>query len=189
MKKQIFNEMSPKVKMEILSIVNDFYAIEKRHTVVIMPFFGLLHTQGNESKPFLNYIDINILDLMKKQFKDVIVYPGENRYLSSYGISLSAVEHLAYEQNVLSRVVNKTTNFDKLSDRHKEILYLYEKSIADFETMKEKYLLPYKTAFNIRTPEEVFYLCGEDGERNTTGETHYDGVGDVLDDGTQVEDT
>ena len=155
MNKGYLSKMSPKVKMALLSLVNDFYSIEKQHTVVVIPFFGLLHSQGNESKPFLNYIDINILDLMKSQFKDVIVYPGENSYLSSYGQSLNSLEHLAYEQNLLSRIVNRTTNFDKLSDRHREILYLYEKTLADFDTMKGKYPLPYKTSFNIKTPEDL----------------------------------
>lgn len=155
MKKDYLSEMSPKVKMALLSLVNDFYSIEKQHTVVVIPFFGLLHSQGNESKPFLNYVDINILDLMKRQFKDVVVYPGENRYLSSYGLPLTAVEHLAHEQNLLSRIVNRTTNFDKLSDRHREILYLYEKALADFDTMKEKQPLPYRTAFSIQTPEDL----------------------------------
>ena len=155
MKKDYLSEMSPKVKMALLSLVNDFYSIEKQHTVVVIPFFGLLHSQGNESKPFLNYVDINILDLMKRQFKDVVVYPGENRYLSSYGLPLTAVEHLAHEQNLLSRIVNRTTNFDKLSDRHREILYLYEKALAGFGTMKEKQPLPYRTAFSIQTPEDL----------------------------------
>lgn len=155
MKKDYLSEMSPKVKMALLSLVNDFYSIEKQHTVVVIPFFGLLHSQGNESKPFLNYIDINILDLMKRQFKDVVVYPGENRYLYSYGLPLTAVEHLAHEQNLLSRIVNRTTNFDKFSDRHRDILYLYEKALADFDTMKEKQPLPYRTAFSIQTPEDL----------------------------------
>lgn len=155
MKKGNLSEMSPKVKMALLSLVNDFYSIEKQHTVVVMPFFGLLHSQGNESKPFLNYVDLNILDLMKKQFRDVIVYPGENSYLSSYGQSLKSVDHLAHEQNLLSRIVNRTTNFDKLSDRHREILYLYEKALVDFDTMKEKHPLPYRTAFSIQTPEDL----------------------------------
>ncbi|MBR2908972.1 MAG: hypothetical protein IKC11_01325 [Clostridia bacterium] len=155
MKNGYLGEMSPKIKMELLSLLNDFYTIEKQHTVVVMPFFGLLHSQGNECKPFFNYVDINILDLMNNQFRDVIVYPGENRYLSSYGLPLTVVEHLAHEQNLLSRIVNKTTNFDRLSDRHKEILYLYEKALDDFDTMKEKYPLPYRTAFSIQTPEDL----------------------------------
>lgn len=155
MEKGYLDKISPKVKMALISLVNDFYNIEKQHTVVVMPFFGLLHTQSNESKPFLNYVDINILDLMKTQFKDVVVYPGENRYLSSYGLSLESVEHLATEQNLLSRIVNKTTSFDKISDKHKEILHLYEKAIIDFDIMKERYPLPYKTAFNIQTPEDL----------------------------------
>lgn len=161
--KGYLDKMSPKVKMVLLSLVNDFYSIEKQHTVVVMPFFGLLHTQANESKPFLNYVDINILDLMKTQFKDVVVYSGENRYLSFYGLSLTLVEHLANEQNLLSRIVNKTTNFDKISDKHKEILHLYEKAIIDFDIMKERYPLPYKTAFNIQTPEDLIsFVIGLD---------------------------
>ena len=155
MKKENFRELSPKVKMALLSLIDEFYSIDKQHTVVVMPFFGLLHSQGNESKPFLNYVDINILDLMKSQFKGVVVYPGENNYLSSYGLPSSAIEHLANEQNILSRIVNKTTSFDKISDRHREILYLYEKAIADFDRMKEKYPLPYKTAFDIQSPEDL----------------------------------
>jgi len=161
MKNDYLNGLSPKVKIEVVSLVNDFYSIEKQHTVVVMPFFGLLHNQGNESKPLLNYADINVLDLMQRQFRDVIVYPGENGYLSSYGQSLKSVEHLAHEQNVLSRIVNRTTNFDKLSDRHREILYLYEKAIADFDVMKEKYPLPYKTAFDIRTPEDLISFVNQ----------------------------
>lgn len=155
MKKENFRELSPKVKMALLSLIDEFYSIDKQHTVVVMPFFGLLHSQGNESKPFLNYVDINILDLMKSQFKGVVVYPGENNYLSSYGLPSSAIEHLANEQNILSRIVNKTTSFDKISDRHREILYLYEKAIADFDRMKEKYPLPYKIAFDIQSPEDL----------------------------------
>ena len=155
MKKENFRELSPKVKMALLSLIDEFYSIDKQHTVVVMPFFGLLHSQGNESKPFLNYVDINILDLMKSQFKGVVVYPGENNYLSSYGLQSSAIEHLANEQNILSRIVNKTTSFDKISDRHREILYLYEKAIADFDRMKEKYPLPYKAAFDIQSPEDL----------------------------------
>ena len=158
MNKGNLSEISPKVKMALVSLLNDFYSIEQQHTVVVMPFFGLLHSQGNESKPFLNYVDVNILDLMKKRFREVIVYPGENRYLASYGLPLTDVEHLAHEQNLLSRIVNRTTNFDRLSDRHKEILYLYEKALADFDTMKEKYPLPYKTAFNLQTPEDLIYF-------------------------------
>lgn len=155
MKKENFRELSPKVKMALLSLIDEFYSIDKQHTVVVMPFFGLLHSQGNESKPFLNYVDVNILDLMKSQFKGVVVYPGENNYLSSYGLPSSAIEHLANEQNILSRIVNKTTSFDKISDRHREILYLYEKAIADFDKMKEKYPLPYKTAFDIQSTENL----------------------------------
>ena len=34
--------------------------------------------------------------------------------------------------------------------------------------------------------EEILNLCGEDGDGDTAGETHHDGVGDVLDDGAQT---
>ena len=155
MKKDNLNEISPKVRIALMSLINDFYSIEKQHTVVVMPFFGLLHIQGNESKPLLNHVDINILDLMKSQFKDVIVYPGENNYLSSYGLPLSSVEHLVYEQNIFSRIANKTTSFCDLSEKHNEILYLYEQALINFETMKEECPLPYKTAFSIKTPEDL----------------------------------
>ena len=35
--------------------------------------------------------------------------------------------------------------------------------------------------------EEVFYLCGEDGDGNTAREAHDNGVGDVFDDGAELE--
>ncbi len=160
-----FSKLSPKIKLELISLIDDFYSLEKRHTVVVLPFFGLLHTQGNESKPFLNCVDINILDLMKRQFKDIIVYPGENRYLDLYGLSLSSVKHLAKEQNILSRIINKTTNFNKLSNRHREVLCLYEKALADFDLMQQQYELPYKTAFDIHTPYELIaYIIKLDKE-------------------------
>ena len=150
-----FSNLSPKIKLQLMSLIDDFYSIEKSHTVVVLPFFSLLHTQGNESKPILNYVDINILDLMRRQFKDVIVYTGENKYLNSYGLSLSTVKHLANEQNILSRIVNKTTNFDKISDRHVDILKMYEKTISHFDLMKNQYDLPYNTAFDIEKPYDL----------------------------------
>ena len=36
-------------------------------------------------------------------------------------------------------------------------------------------------------PEKVFHLGGEDGHGDAAGEAHHDGVGDVFDDGAQVE--
>jgi len=153
--KERIEKLSPKVKIALFSLVNDYFSLEKQNTVVVMPFFGLLHSQGNESKPILNYVDINILDIMKNQFKDVIVYPGENRYLDNYNLPLTSVEHLAHEQNTLSRIVNKTTNFNKISDKHSEILYFYKKAITNFEKIKKQYPLPYNTAFNIETPEQL----------------------------------
>lgn len=155
MKNEHFKDLSPKVKMALASLVDDFYNLEKQHTVVVMPFFGLLHTPGNECKPFLNYVDINILDLMQKHFKQVIVYPGENRYLRAYGSNLAAVEHLANEQNILSRIVNKTVSFDGLPERYENIIELYQNAITNFEETKRRFPLPYKTAFDIQTPEEL----------------------------------
>ena len=37
--------------------------------------------------------------------------------------------------------------------------------------------------------QQVFYLRGEDGDGNTAGESDDDGIGDVLDDGAQSENT
>ena len=35
--------------------------------------------------------------------------------------------------------------------------------------------------------EQVLDLCGEDGHGDTRGKAHYNGVGDILDDGSQAE--
>ena len=160
-KKNWLDGLSLKVKMSLVSIVDEFYALEKKHTVVVMPFFGLLHIQGNESKPILNYADLNVLDLMKSQFKDVVVYAGENPYLDSYGLTTSVVEHLVFEQNILSRIVNRTTNFNEISHKHNEILCLYEEALANFEDMKKKYPLPYRTDFNVETPENLISFVND----------------------------
>ena len=40
-----------------------------------------------------------------------------------------------------------------------------------------------------RQAEEILDLSGEDGERDTAGETYYDGIGDILDDGAQTKQT
>ena len=37
--------------------------------------------------------------------------------------------------------------------------------------------------------EEVLYLCGEDGHGNTARKSHHDGVGNILDDGAQLQQT
>lgn len=155
LKDKNFGSLSHKVRLELMSIIDDYYSLEKQLTVVVMPFFGLLQTQGNECKTFLNFVDINTLDLMNRQFKDVFVYPGENRYLSQYGESLKCVEHLMQEQNTFSRVVNKTTNFNDTLKVHKNILSLYEKTVNNFDLISKKYPLPYKTVLNIKTPQDL----------------------------------
>lgn len=144
-----------KVKMALLSMLDDYYSLEKSHTVIVMPFFGLLHTSGNEAKPILNYVDINILDIMKSHFKDVFVYAGDNKFLQYYGLDLNVAQFLADEQNILSRIVNKTTNFDRISDKHTEILRLYQGFINNFDEMKQLYPLPYKTAFDVSSPSDL----------------------------------
>lgn len=150
----LFN-LSEKVKMAFLSLLDDFYSIEKSHTTIVMPFFGFLHTSGNESKPILNYVDINILDIMKSHFKDVYVYAGENRFLEYYGLRTDVVSHLANEQNILSRIVNRTTNFSGISDNHNEILSLYQETLENFEKAKIDYPLPYKAMFHISSPYDL----------------------------------
>ena len=92
---------------------------------------------------------MNILDIIKSHFKDVYVYAGENRFLEYYGLTTDVVSHLANEQNILSRIVNKTTNFSGISDNHNEILSLYHEALENFEKAKRDYPLPYKSIFHI----------------------------------------
>ena len=40
-----------------------------------------------------------------------------------------------------------------------------------------------------RQTEKILDLCGEDGDSNTTGEAHHNGIRDILDDGAQMEYT
>ena len=37
-----------------------------------------------------------------------------------------------------------------------------------------------------RQPQQIFYLRREDGDGNTACKSHHDGVGNVLDDGSQT---
>lgn len=146
----IFANFPTKVKFALLSKFEDFYSISKSHTIVVMPFWGLLHIIGNEPRPILNFVDMNILNLMSKDFKDVIVYAGENRYLYYYNARLdSATEHLAKEQYILSRIVNKSTNFQNVSQEHINISNEYNSALKDLNSFSKKYPLPYSTAFSI----------------------------------------
>ena len=35
--------------------------------------------------------------------------------------------------------------------------------------------------------QQVFHLCGEDSDGDTAGETYHDGVGNILDNGSQTQ--
>lgn len=136
-----FYDLSPKVKAVLLGKLNDYYCTEKEHTVLIIPFFGLLHPISNEPRPILNHVDLNIINIMKKQFKDVIVYPGDNKYFSSYNLSLTEeIESFAKQQYYLSNMVNRPTSFSSNSKWYENIINNVDSEIV----------LPYNTAFEIK---------------------------------------
>ena len=135
-----FYDLSPKVKLSLLGKLNDYYCTEKEHTILIIPFFGLLHPISNEPRPILNHVDLNILNIMKKQFKDVIVYPGDNEYFSSYNLSLTEeIESFAKQQYYLSNMVNRSTSFSVYSKWYENIK----------DNLDSEIVLPYNTAFEI----------------------------------------
>ena len=139
-------DLPPKIKISLLSILNDYYCKEKEHTIVIMPFFGLLHPISNEPRPILNHVDLNILNIMKNQFKNVIVYPGDSKYISSYNLSVNEeIESFAKQQYYLSSVVNRPTSFSSESKWYEEII----------NNLDEEIVLPYNTAFDIGDINEL----------------------------------
>ena len=139
-------DLESKIKISLLSKLNDYYCIEKERTILIMPFFGLLHPISNEPRPILNHVDLNILNIMKNQFKDVIVYPGDNKYISSYNLSVNEeIESFAKQQYYLSSVVNRPTSFSSESKWYEEII----------NNLDEEIVLPYNTAFDIGDINEL----------------------------------
>ena len=62
MENKNFYDLSPKVKAVLLGKLNDYYCTEKEHTVLIIPFFGLLHPISNEPRLILNHVDLNIIN-------------------------------------------------------------------------------------------------------------------------------
>lgn len=141
-----FYDLSPKVKAVLLGKLNDYYCTEKEHTVLIMPFFGLLHPISNEPRPILNHVDLNILNIMKNQFKDVIVYPGDNKYISAYNLYVNKeIESFAKQQYYLSAMVNRPTSFSSNSKWYENII----------NNLDEEMVLPYNTAFDIGDINEL----------------------------------
>lgn len=147
--------LSPKVKLSLASLCDEMYSKEKSHTVVIMPFFGLLHAQANEYKPYLNHSELVILDLMKKHFNNVIVYPGENRYLKEYNLNIDIVETLAKEQIVYSRIINKTMPFDITKTARFDFANLKDEVQNNLDKLNQFYSLPYNAEFSINSPMEL----------------------------------
>ena len=139
-------DLESKIKISLLSKLNDYYCIEKERTILIMPFFGLLHPISNEPRPILNHVDLNILNIMKNQFKDVIVYPGDNKYISAYNLSINEeTENFAKQQYYLSSMVNRPTSFFSNSKWYENIINNIDKQIV----------LPYNTAFDIGDINEL----------------------------------
>lgn len=135
-----FYDLSPKVKAILLGILNDYYCVEKEHTILIMPFFGLLHPISNEPRLILNHVDLNIMNIMKNQFKEVIVYPGDNRYFSAYNLSINEeIENLAKQQYYFSNMANRPTSFSADSKWYENIK----------DNLDSEIVLPYNTAFEI----------------------------------------
>ena len=146
MKDKNIYDLSPKVKLSLLSKLNDYYSMEKEHTILIMPFFGLLHPISNEPRPILNHVDLNIMNIMKNQFKDVIVYPGDNKYISSYNLAINEeIEGFAKQQYFLSSIFNRPTSFSSNSKWYENIISNLDKEIV----------LPYSTAFDIDDIDEL----------------------------------
>ena len=141
-----FYDLSPKIKASFLGKLNDYYCTEKKHTVLIIPFFGLLHPISNEPRPILNHVDLNILNIMKNQFKDVIVYPGDNKYISVYNLSINEeIENFAKQQYYLSSIVNRPTSFSNDSKWYENIK----------DNLDSEIVLPYSTAFDIENIDQL----------------------------------
>ena len=155
--KDSLNNLSFKVKCNLLSKIDSYYKIEKAHTIVVIPFYGLLHMLGNEPRPILSFADLNTLSIISdSQFKDVYVYPGENSDLIGYNLStLESTKHMATEQFILSKILNNPTSFKTITQEHYKILGEYRDALINFREFSKKYPLPYKTAFDIESPQDL----------------------------------
>lgn len=147
-----YTDMFPKVKVELLWLLNEYYQIAKSHTIVICPFFGLLHMYGNESHPLLDFGNLKTICAMNKDFKDVYVYPGTtNSYYRAIGQQPPEEEYIfrAQEQYIISEILNRTLGYSSFQKVHADTIDIYKKAIDNFEEIKKQYPLPYKTVFNL----------------------------------------
>lgn len=161
---KIYATMLPKVKIELLDILNEYYQIAKSHTIVICPFFGLLHMYGNESHPILDFGNLKTICAMTKDFKDVYVYPGTtNSCYETINKQPTEEECIlrAQEQYILSNILNRTLGYSSFHKVHTDTIKMYKKSIDKFDEMNKQYPLPYKTAFNLTTTNELIEFINQ----------------------------
>lgn len=143
--------------------LSELYAIEESHTIVFMPFFGLIHIYGNQIQPILDYATMMTLTLMNKRFKQLYVYKGETE--ATYGNDTSeSMEILAQKQWILSHVLNETIVYSPFTSDYNDKVNLFENehtngkfklyNNSSFKQLIDEFPLPYKTIFDLKTEED-----------------------------------
>lgn len=143
--------------------LSELYAIEQSHTIVFMPFFGLIHIYGNQLQPILDFGTMMTLTLINKNFKQLHVYKGETQ--ATYGNDSSKnLEILAQKQWILSHVLNEVIEYSAFTNDYNDKVNLFENEHTNglfklykdssFSQLMEQYPLPYKTVFNLQNEND-----------------------------------
>lgn len=149
--------------VELGTILSKLYDIEQSHTIVFMPFFGLIHIYGNQLQPIMDFGTQMTLTLMNKNFKQLYVYKGETE--ATYGNdSPKSMEILAQKQWILSKVLNEVIEYSGFTSDYNDNVNLFENehtngrfklyNDSSFNQLIDKYPLPYKTIFDVQNDDD-----------------------------------
>lgn len=151
---------------DLSNILLELYEIEQSHTIVFMPFYGLVHIYGNQLQPILDFGTMMTLTLMNKRFKQLYIYKGETE--ATYGNnSPECMEVLVQKQWILSHILNEVIEYSSFSSDYNDKVNLFENEHTNgmfklynnsrFNQLIDKYPLPYKTIFDIETADDFIY--------------------------------
>lgn len=156
---------------ELLIKLTELYKMEQSHTIVFMPFFGLIHIYGNELRPILDFGTMTTLKLMNENFKQLHVYRGETELtcyeqLDKEVNTSKRMEILAQKQWILSHVLNGVSvPYTRFTIDYNDKVNFFENehtlgqfkidANSSFNQLIDKYPLPYKTAFDLQNEDDL----------------------------------
>lgn len=159
-----------KLYSDLEFILTGLYNEEQSHTIVFMPFFGLIHIYGNQLQPILDFGTMMTLRLMNENFKQVHVYRGETEVLyrcdsiaKDYD-SPERMEILVRKQWIFNNILNEAIPYLPFTDDYSDKVNLFENEHTNgkfklhdnssFNQLIDEYPLPFKTAFDLQNEDD-----------------------------------